>query len=86
MGKLASRRKAKKREAVKIKFKVGKKLPKNTNVTKTDLKAKTLVLKQQFQLEKDGPVSHRNLSLKVNLDFVSVTPFSILHQDHLWRN
>ncbi len=76
MGKLASRRKAKKREAVKIKFKVGKKLPKNTNVTKTDLKAKTLVLKQQFQLEKDGPVSHRNLSFKVipfRLDFSALT-------------
>jgi hypothetical protein len=67
MGKLASRRKAKKREAVKIKFKAGKKLPKNTNVTKTDLKAKTLVLKQQFQSEKDGPVSHRNLSFKVRM-------------------
>lgn len=49
----------------KVKFKVGKKRPKNLNETRATFKAKTLVLKQQFELEKVGPVSHRNLSWKV---------------------
>lgn len=48
----------------KVKFKVGKKLPKNLNETRATFKAKTLILKQQFNLEKSGPVSHRNLSWK----------------------
>ncbi len=43
---------------------MGKRLPKNLNETRTNFKAKTLVLKQQFNLEKEGPVSHRNLSWK----------------------
>jgi hypothetical protein len=65
MGKLGKERKARK-DFQKVKFKVGKKLPKNTNETRATFKAKTLVLKQQFKLDKEGPVSHRNLSWKVS--------------------
>lgn len=56
--------KSKIKDFQKVKFKVGKKLPKNLNETRATFKAKTLILKQQFKLEKDGPVSHRNLSWK----------------------
>lgn len=58
--------KIKKQELNKVKFKIGRKLPKNLNETRAQFKSKTLVLKQQFQLEKEGPVSHRNLTLKVS--------------------
>ena len=54
---------SKKPDFQKVKFKVGKKLPKNLNETRATFKAKTLIIKQQFQ-EKDGPVSHRNLTWK----------------------
>lgn len=67
MGKIsAAKKKQKRKDFQKVKFKVGKKLPKNLNETRATFKAKTLILKQQFQLEKEGPVSHRNLSWKVN--------------------
>jgi len=63
MGKIsAAKKKQKRKDFQKVKFKVGKKLPKNTNETRATFKAKTLILKQQFQLDKEGPVSHRNLS------------------------
>lgn len=63
MGKTSgAKKKAKRAEFQKVKFKVGKKLPKNLNETKATFQAKTLIIKKQFQLEKDGPVSHRNLS------------------------
>lgn len=65
-----SSRKFLKKELNKVKFKIGKKLPKNLNETRPEFKAKKLIIKQQFQLEKDGPVSHRNLSLKVNNHFL----------------
>ena len=64
MGKHSSK-KLKKQELNKVKFKIGRQLPKNLNDTRAQFKAKTLILKQQFQLEKEGPVSHRNLTLKV---------------------
>ncbi len=60
-----SSKKFKKEELNKVKFRLGRKLPKNLNETRAQFKTKTLILKQQFQLEKDGPVSHRNLTLKV---------------------
>jgi hypothetical protein len=50
----------------KVKTKVGKKLPRSQNETRATFRAKTLILKTQFQTEKDGPVSHRNQSWKVN--------------------
>jgi hypothetical protein len=53
----------------KVKFKVGKKLPKNLNETKATFKAKSLIIKQQF-VEKEGPVSHRNLTWKVKLKWL----------------
>jgi hypothetical protein len=52
----------------KAKTKVGKKLPKSQNETRATFRSKTLILKQQFQLEKDGPVSHRNQSWKVKVE------------------
>ena len=52
-----------------VKFKVGKKLPKSQNETRATFKAKALIIKEQFQIEKDGPVSHRNQSWKVNASF-----------------
>ena len=65
MGKIsAAKKKQKRKDFQKVKFKVGKKLPKNLNETRATFKAKTLILKQQFQLDKEGPVSHRNLSWK----------------------
>ena len=65
MGKIsAAKKKQKKKDFQKVKFKVGKPLPKSLNETRATFKAKTLILKQQFQLEKEGPVSHRNLSWK----------------------
>ena len=65
MGKASeARSKAKQKDFHKVKFKVGKKLPKNLNETRATFKAKTLILKQQFNLDKEGPVSHRNLSWK----------------------
>lgn len=66
MTKPSAAKKAAKKDFQKVKFKVGKKLPKNLNETRATFKAKTLILKQQFQLDKEGPVSHRNLSWKVN--------------------
>ena len=75
MGKLGKERKARK-DFQKVKFKVGKKLPKNTNETRATFKAKTLVLKQQFKLDKEGPVSHRNLSWKVSHNLFSSRVFS----------
>lgn len=67
MGKISgAKKKAKRQDFQKVKFKVGKKLPKNLNETRANFKSKTLILKQQFSLEKEGPVSHRNLSWKVN--------------------
>jgi pre-rRNA-processing protein IPI1 len=65
MGKLSSKKSTKKLDFNKVKFKIGKKLPKNLNETKATFKAKTLILKQQFQTDKTGPVSHRNLTIKV---------------------
>jgi hypothetical protein len=66
MGKIsAAKKKEKRKDFQKIKFKVGKKLNKNTNETRTNFKAKTLIIKQQYQLDKEGPLSHRNLSWKV---------------------
>ena len=68
MGKISAAKKmAKRKDFQKTKLKVGRKLPKNTNETRATFKAKTLIIKQQFQLEKEGPVSHRNLSWKVNV-------------------
>lgn len=64
MTKTSAAKKNAKKDFQKIKFKVGKHLPKNLNETRATFKAKTLIIKQQFQLEKDGPVSHRNLSWK----------------------
>jgi hypothetical protein len=67
MGKIsAAKKKAKRKDFQKVKFKVGKKLPKNLNETKATFQSKTLIIKKQFQLEKEGPVSHRNLSWKVS--------------------
>ena len=67
MGKTSgAKKKAKRQDFQKTKFKVGKKLPKNLNETRATFKAKTLILKQQFQSEKEGPVSHRNLTWRVN--------------------
>ena len=59
--------KAKKKDFQKVKFKVGKKIQKNTNDTKAIFKTKTLVLKQQFKEEKfaTGSVSQKNQTLKV---------------------
>lgn len=63
MGKIsAAKKKERRKDFQKVKFKVGKKLPKNLNETRATFKAKSLILKTQFQLEKEGPVSHRNLS------------------------
>lgn len=63
MGKIsAAKKKERRKDFQKVKFKVGKKLPKNLNETRATFKAKTLILKKQFDTEKDGPVSHRNLS------------------------
>ena len=60
-----SSKKFKKEELNKFKFKLGRKLPKNLNEARAQFKTKTLILKQQFQLENVGPVSHRNLTIKV---------------------
>jgi hypothetical protein len=65
MAKTSERKKDKRNDFQKIKFKVGKKLTKNTNETRTKFKAKTLIIKQQFHEEKDGIVSRKNLSWKV---------------------
>jgi pre-rRNA-processing protein IPI1 len=67
MGKTSESIKGKKKDFQKIKFKVGKKLNKNTNDTRTNFKAKTLIIKQQFHEEKDkdGLVSNKNLNWKV---------------------
>jgi len=65
MGKIsAAKKKERRKDFQKVKFKVGKKLPKNLNETRATFKAKTLILKKQFQLDKEGPVSHRNLTWK----------------------
>ncbi|CAF0981217.1 unnamed protein product [Brachionus calyciflorus] len=91
-----SAKKAKQLDFQKVKFKVGKKLPKNLNETRATFKAKTLILKQQFQ-EKKGPVSHRNLSWKellahlghlnqsVKLDALNSLKEMILQNDDLIR-
>jgi len=66
MGKIsAAKKKERRKDFQKVKFKVGKKLPKNLNETRATFKAKTLILKKQFTTDKEGPVSHRNLSWKV---------------------
>ncbi len=66
MGKIsAAKKKERRKDFQKVKFKVGKKLPKNLNETRATFKAKTLILKKQFT-DKEGPVSHRNLSWKVS--------------------
>lgn len=66
MGKISqAKKKERRKDFQKVKFKVGKTLPKNTNETRATFKARTLVLKQQFKTDKEGPVSHRNLSWKV---------------------
>ena len=66
MGKISqAKKKERRKDFQKVKFKVGKTLPKNTNETRATFKAKTLVLKQQFKTDKEGPVSHRNLTWKV---------------------
>jgi hypothetical protein len=44
--------KSKNKDFQKVKFKVGKKIQKNANETKATFKAKTLILKQQFNEEK----------------------------------
>ena len=75
--------KIKKQELNKVKFKIGRKLPKNLNETRAQFKSKTLVLKQQFQLEKEGPVSHRNLTLKVSFNFSFLKNLLFLIFDHL---
>ena len=65
MGKTSgAKKKERRKDFQKVKFKVGKRLPKNLNETRANFKAKTLILKQQFHLDKEGPVSHRNLSWK----------------------
>ena len=58
--------KSKQKDFQKVKFKVGKKIAKNTNDTKATFKTKTLVLKQQFKDEKlsVGLIPHRNIVLK----------------------
>jgi pre-rRNA-processing protein IPI1 len=66
MGKTSKARKNKKKDFQKVKFKIGKSLPKNLNETRATFKAKSLILKQQFTLEKEGPTSHRNLTWRVN--------------------
>jgi hypothetical protein len=66
MGRVSETKKEKRKDFQKIKFKVGKKLNKNTNETRTNFKAKTLIIKQQFHEEKEGIVSRKNLSWKVN--------------------
>lgn len=72
MGKIsAAKKKERRKDFQKVKFKVGKKLPKNLNETRATFKAKTLVLKQQFIIDKEGPVSHRNLSWKELLAHLS---------------
>ena len=72
MGKIsAAKKKERRKDFQKVKFKVGKKLPKNLNETRATFKAKTLILKKQFQLDKEGPVSHRNLTWKVTCFRVS---------------
>lgn len=70
--------KAKNKDFQKIKFKVGKKIAKNTNDTKATFKTKTLVLKQQFKDEKIqiGLIPHRNTTLKVK-NFVLLNPFFV---------
>lgn len=59
--------KTKNKDFQKIKFKVGKKIQKNTNDTKAVFKAKTLVIKQQFKEEKftTSSSSQKNQTLKV---------------------
>jgi hypothetical protein len=67
MGKASSSKKSAKKDFQKVKFKIGKKLPKNTNETRATFKAKTLIIKQQFHLDKDGLVLSKNLNIKVSL-------------------
>lgn len=62
-----SKKAQKKVDFNKVRFKIGKKLPKNLNETRTDFKAKSLIIKQQFSTtdrKTNEPVSHRNLTLK----------------------
>jgi pre-rRNA-processing protein IPI1 len=62
-----SKKAQKKVDFNKVRFKIGKKLPKNLNETRTNFKAKSLIIKQQFSnnnRKTNEPVSHRNLTLK----------------------
>ncbi|XP_046387881.1 testis-expressed protein 10 [Ischnura elegans] len=67
MGKQGHHKKNLKKEKNKVKFKVGKSLPKGQNITDTSFKVKKVVIKEQLKTGGLEPVTKRNLNLKETL-------------------
>ena len=67
MGKQGRHQKNIKKEKAKVKFKVGKTLPKGRNITDTSFNVKKILIKEQLKSGSVEPVTKRNLSLKVRL-------------------
>ncbi|XP_071439655.1 testis-expressed protein 10 homolog [Hetaerina americana] len=67
MGKRGHHKKNIKKEQNKVKFKVGRTLPKGQNITDTSFKVKKVVIKEQLKAGGLEPVTKRNLNLKETL-------------------
>ena len=71
MGKSARAKKAKKADFQKVKIKVGKKLKKAQNETRTDFKAQKIILKEQLALKSTKTlVTKKQHDIKVKRYFV----------------